>query len=291
MPNTLAHLGIHTLITRAVLREADVKWIWAGAILPDLPWIAQRLARMAFPDAWAIDIRLYAIVQSSLFVTLFLAAALACLSRWPGRSFAILALGAVLHLGLDATQTKWANGVGLLAPFDWRLVNLGLYWPEDTPSHLLSALGAGSVIWAFARMPVNAARQRPGPWQGALFAALIAPYLLLPWAFSPMAEGANLHSTATLRTLSIRAGQPIAFDRAQLVAPEQLRIWTGEVLNLRGTLPPAPTTLSIRGRFVDATTVVVAQSHMHQTQWRDGLSYLGLMLAAFWWARAFWQRR
>ena len=131
MPNTIAHIAVQTLISRGLLRGADFKWILAGCVLPDIPWIAQRAVAGLAPEFPAIPLRLYTAVQSSLIVTLILGVALAFLSRRPVQTFAILALGVVLHLLLDATQTKWANGVLLFAPFSWDLLNFCLLYTSD----------------------------------------------------------------------------------------------------------------------------------------------------------------
>ncbi|MEL6265162.1 MAG: hypothetical protein AAFR52_05860, partial [Pseudomonadota bacterium] len=73
MPNTIAHLGVNLLATRAALPAAGTKWILAGALLPDLPWILQRLLRAGLPEIPAIDLRLYVAAQASLLGCLLLA--------------------------------------------------------------------------------------------------------------------------------------------------------------------------------------------------------------------------
>ena len=121
MPNTLAHLGVQLALTRCVMRQADPKWIYAGCVIPDLPWIARRILDASLSGLNAYDLRLYAIAQSSLVCSLLACGALAALSRTPLASFAVLGLGAGIHLLLDACQIKWANGVHLFAPVSWEL--------------------------------------------------------------------------------------------------------------------------------------------------------------------------
>ena len=115
MPNTLAHLGVQALVSRTLVRNADLKWVYIGAIIPDLPWILQRVVMMGPAHIDAYDMRLYAITQASLFLCLIISSALAALSTHFGRTFVILGLGSLFHLLLDAFQIKWANGVHLLA--------------------------------------------------------------------------------------------------------------------------------------------------------------------------------
>ena len=77
----------------------------------------------AVGDAY-FDLRFYCIVQASLFGCLLLSGALASVSSRPWRVFAILGLGSLMHLLLDATQAKWASAVHLLAPISWRSLRL-----------------------------------------------------------------------------------------------------------------------------------------------------------------------
>jgi hypothetical protein len=111
VPNTLAHVGFRALATRAVAPATDLKWNYLGCIVPDVPWMLQRL---------------YGIVQATLAMSLCLILAFASLATEPGRAFSIVAGNAWLHLLLDTIEIKWANGVHLLAPFDWRLTSLGV---------------------------------------------------------------------------------------------------------------------------------------------------------------------
>ena len=112
MPNTLAHFGIQGVATLVMLRQADPKWIFVGCIIPDVPWILQRIVRPVITDPDLLyDLRLYTIAQASLICCLLLCGAFAVLSANPGRIFAILSLNSCFHLLLDAFQTKWGNGV------------------------------------------------------------------------------------------------------------------------------------------------------------------------------------
>ncbi|WP_428929739.1 hypothetical protein [Marinibacterium sp. SX1] len=292
MPNTLGHIGLQTLVTRGVLRDADVKWVWAGCLLPDVPWIGQRLARATLPGISPIDIRLYAICQSTLLFCLVLAAALACLSARPGRTWAILASGSLMHLLLDATQTKWANGVLLAAPLRWDLVNGGFYWPEDLPTLALIVLGLGVVVHAFWRLPRQGLRLvlTPGRLVGA--AMLGGLYLAGPLALMPAAEAHDLHHTALLRPGAARAGQEVAFDRARVdVTPEgaQLMAWTGARFALTGLAPQASGTWSVQGVLGDGGEIVVTALHAHPPGLRDLASYVGLACVALWWGLCLWR--
>ncbi len=131
MPNTLAHLGIQTFCSKAIIPKADFKWIALGCIVPDLPWIVQRIIRFAGLGVDLYDLRLYCIVQASLAFCLLVAAAVSLQVRDSGKIFLLLLLNCIFHLFLDASQLKWANGIHLFAPFSWDIINFGLYWPES----------------------------------------------------------------------------------------------------------------------------------------------------------------
>lgn len=286
-------MGAQALITRRLVANADLSWIWLGAVLPDLPWILQRVVK-ALPTAISpIDLRLYTAVQSSLLFCVIAAAAFALLTRRPTRVFAIVAMGCLLHLLLDAMQTKWANGVLLAAPLDWRLLNLSFFWPENWPSHLLSLLGIGYVVWAAWRIGPGAFRPARLPvWRWIAVVALFALYFSGPFALMPKAEAANLHFAGTFRDVAARPGHEVAFDRAKILGDRdgclRLTIWTGETLCLVGLpIPPSAHTVSVRGRFVDAETVEVAEIHLHSPGRRDMITIFGLGIVIVWWSVAF----
>ncbi len=124
MPNTLAHFGVQSVLSHAALHDAEPKWVILGCLIPDLPWIFQRVVAELFPRVPAYELRLYVIVQASLGISLLLCATVALLTSAPFKVFRILAVNTLVHLLLDACQIKWANGVHLFAPFSWELLTL-----------------------------------------------------------------------------------------------------------------------------------------------------------------------
>ena len=295
MPNTLAHLGIQTLVTRAMIRGADVKWIWAGCVLPDLPWILQRAGRAVVPGLSPYDFKLYAIAQSTLLLCLVLSAALACFTDRPRRVFAILGLGSVMHLLLDALQTKWANGVHFFAPLSWELVNFGLFWPEDAPTWILTGLGLAMALYAFIRLPDGGTDLvRPRRGRLATMLVLMSLYLGGPVALMGGPLAADNHFVATLQAIEDRPGRAVAFDRNRLLRDgetAELIAWTGERLAVTGTLSEANITASVRGWFRDRKIIEITAFHEHPQGLRDLASYLGLCLVLAWWGRCLLSRR
>lgn len=287
MPNTLAHLGVQALTTRALVRGADLRWIAAGAVIPDVPWIVQRVVRTVAPAIDPFEVRLYAIAQASLAVSLLLCGALAILAARPRRAFGLLSLNAVLHLLLDAAQTKWANGVHLWAPASWELWNLGWFWPESLPTYVLTAGGLVIVAAGWWRGWSTGPALR---WRrtGVLPALLLGlSYLTVPLAFRGAVERADNHHVATLRR-EHRAGLDVEFDRSRYLAGDgggRLVTLSGERLVVRPRLLPRDATVSVRGTFADDSTLAVREFHDHSGWPRDGLTYLGLAIIVLVWIR------
>ncbi|MFQ5669012.1 MAG: hypothetical protein ACE5HD_00670 [Acidobacteriota bacterium] len=293
MPNTLGHLGVQALVTRLAVRDIDLRWVALGCVIPDIPWILARVLRLLPFDPY--DLRLYAVVQASLFFSLLFCGALAVFSQRMARTFAILGANAVMHLLLDALQTKWGNGVHFFAPFSWRMTSFDLFWPEDLPTLLLTACGVGFAAWALLRKPRNLeAIVCPGRWR-----ALLAVLVLAAWGIAPVAliagpEASDNHFIRTLRERNTRTGRRIELDRARLSRRERashLITFAGEEIAVAEFTPaagadPGPGVVSIRGRFVGPARVRVTSLHRHQPWLRDAASVLGLVIVLALWGRA-----
>lgn len=282
MPNLLAHFGAQGIASRVAIPRADLRWILLGALLPDLAWILHRGLRV-LPGLDPVDLRAYAIAQSSLALCCLLAGGLGLLSRSPAKVFAILASGSLLHLLLDATQTKWGNGVHLFAPFSWELWNAGWYWPESPPTVALTLLGAVWVAFAWWRAPGDPIGVRL-PRSGARLAAAVAlllAWLALPVPLSAAVERADAHFVGTLRDPASRSGKPIAFDRVRYERSPSggfVESWNGERLRVARGAPARSGVISLRGRFTDASTLEIERLHLHAGRARDYPSYVGLLL-------------
>ena len=293
MPNLLAHFGAQAVLTRTVLPKADIKVIFLGCLLPDVPWILQRIIRSFFPGLDPYSVRLYAIVQASLFVTLFLCGALALLSKSPGKVFSILAINSLLHLTLDALQTKWANGVHLFAPFSWALLNFELFWPESLPTYVLTLLGLGYIGWVW-RSVINESPLIPELSSQKIILAigLVGLYVALPFGFlnGPFIE--NNHYIQTLQTKNERMGHEIEFDRRSYTKnphKDILKSWTNEEFQVIGKGLDHSSTISIRGHFVDPHRIKITEVHEHVWWFREGSSYIALVLLLSMWGLAFFR--
>ncbi|OFX13832.1 MAG: hypothetical protein A2Z18_02415 [Armatimonadetes bacterium RBG_16_58_9] len=297
MPNELAHLGVGGAVTRALIRAADPKWIYAGCVIPDGPWILQRAVH-ALPCAVdPYSLRLYCITQSSLLFCLVLAAGLAALAQAPKRVFTILALNSLVHLLLDACETKWGNGVDLLAPFFWKPWNLELFWPESLTSYLLTAFGFTYVIvvwWHGRRVPIGVSFTSHR--RVATAATLFAAYVFAPLFLMSQPARANSHFLATLRATGHRSGQLLELDRARYVRGEHgdaIITFAGEEIGVAGVTGTRSGSVSVRGVFSDENTMRIDVLHEHWSRIRDSFSQIGLVVVALYWLKPCldWLRR
>jgi hypothetical protein len=290
MPNLLAHFGLQGLVMQPAVRKADAIWVMTGCLIPDIPWILQRAARAILPGIDLYDLRLYALVQATLLFSLLLSSCLSAVSRTPVRTFAILAFGAALGLLLDALETKWANGVHLLAPFSWDLLNIGLFWPESPI--VLAATGLGLaygswVVWSTCRRtPQEARLLQLDPTRLGVVGMVLVIYMVAPMALRRYPQMADNHYVATLRDRAARAGSYVEFDRRPVVRTEQgvlLRTFAGEHLWLEGDPVKDSGLVSVRGEFVDENTVAVLQLYQHSPWSREAASYLALLILGLAW--------
>lgn len=294
MPNTLAHVGAQTLATRSLIQNADPKWIYLGCVIPDLPWILQKIVQFA---GLAVDpylLRAYLIAQASLLSSLVLCGAIAMLARHFWQIFALLSGNVVLHLILDAMQTKWANGVHFWAPLSWELTNWGLFWPEHAMTYVLTGLGLIVAIWYWR----NARERDPGidvknGWRLAGALSLTLVYFALPAVLIHGPVGADNHYLDTLRHAEDRVGAYVECDRASLRRSEGetvLQCWDGKPRTVEGVDDvDAPAKVSVRGEVAQGGGVVVTDRHVHLRGVRDAASYVGLALVAGVWIVA-WTR-
>ncbi|GAB4373834.1 MAG: hypothetical protein Kow0042_18010 [Calditrichia bacterium] len=287
MPNTLAHIGFQGIASRSVFRSADFRWILLGCIIPDVAWILNRAAKALLPGIDLFDLRLYSMVQSSLFISLMLCMALAVLAVQVGRTFILLGFNSILHLLLDATQIKWANGVHLLAPFNWKLTTFNWYWPEGVPSYLLTLLGLLFLVIVWRRtiaQPLSLAVTSPLRW--SLFVLLSVLYFALPFLFMTGPQKADNHFVQTLRNSESRSGKYVEIDRGSFSFYEgrgEIAYYGGERIEIEGVPLKRNASLSIRGVFITNDRIRVEEYHIHHDWLRDGASYLGLSFIGFLW--------
>lgn len=292
MPNTLAHFGIQTLISKTAFRQADIKWIGLGCLIPDVPWILQRIIvpLHCIVPLDPVDLRVYLIIQSSLFFCLLLSAAISLQTDNSKHVFPLLALNCLLHLLLDALQIKWANGSALFAPFSWHLIGFDFFWPEEWPTRLLTLTGLlifPVAAWRDRRRTMYHVRDRRR--QGAGFLLLFI-YFTLPLMLFNGPLTADNHYAATLKKYH-RLGMDIRLDRQAFRAADRtIQSYSGERFHLTGELPEHNSILSLQGRFIVDNTVLVSRYHVHSPL-RDLYSKIGIFMLLIVWLVALYEKR
>ena len=288
MPNTLAHIGVHGVATKLLIKNADMKWIYLGCLVPDIPWILQRAAKVIVPKIDPYDLRLYVVVQSSLAFCLLLSLAISSLSARYWKTFFILGLGSVLHLVIDALQTKWANGVQFLVPLNWNLTNFGLFWPESFPTYFLTLFGLFYFIWDLRKkrfVPLTVPKL--GRTRVLTGIVCLSLYLSIPNFLKNMALEADSHYVETLQNTDQRPGKYIEIDRAFYTPDESgglLSHYGGEAIPVSGITLQTPSVVSVKGNFASSYHLEVQEYHRHSGRLRDYASYLGIALIGLYWS-------
>jgi hypothetical protein len=291
VPNSLAHIGAQGILNHMGKPGIDPKLVCLGCVLPDTPWIFQRVLYGILPGSDPYTIRLYCIAQASLFVTLVLCGALAFLSTAPRDVFMILGLNTCLHLLLDGLQTKWANGVHLFAPISWDLWNAGLFWPESLPTYIMTGGGFLYIGWQWrngVKQPLPISRWSPS--KVTISGLLLALYFIVPLALLEGPRKADNHFIRTLEETENRPGNPLELDRQYYEknpAGDMIRIFTGEEIKTTPEILDHSTLVSVRGRFVTPNKLEVLEFHEHSHWFRDMSTYLGIFLLITMWLTAF----
>lgn len=288
MPNTLVHLGIQGLGNRLISDSIDLKWVFLGCIIPDLPWIFRRATISLAPSIDLYDLRLYTLVQGSLLFCVLLSMVFALLSEKPRLVFGILAVNSLVHLLLDTVEIKWGNGVYLFAPLNWELLSFGLVWPDSMLIAFLSLPGLLLGIWIITRPVSTPIRLQFHPnWRLVAVVFLVALYAAGPLAFLDGPYSTDSNSIATLQQRESRVGKEIRMDREvyEKRADGDVAItFAGEPLRVIGDISAQRSLkVSLIGEFVDFDVIRIHQLHEFHTPWRDFASYIGLGLFALVW--------
>lgn len=286
MPNTIAHFAINGLFTRAVITHSDFKWIYLACVIPDLPWILQRIIK-ALPFAIdPYDLRAYCIVQSSLLLCVFLCAALAMLAKQRSKVFIILIVGCLLHLLLDAVQIKWANGVVLFAPYNWDLLRFDLFWPESLGTYLLTAVGILYFIFNLPKtIQPNCQEFKFTLMTISMSAVLLLIWLILPIMYMQSVYSADNHYISTLKDSNNRTGKEIEIDRNKVVHVDggiKLKTSYGELISLESIEARKGARISLQGKFINENKIHVDSFHVH-SNFRNYASMAGLACVLLVW--------
>lgn len=280
MPNTLAHLGINIILSKSLIKKSDLILIYIGAIIPDVPWILQRIVSTLWLGINLYDLRLYSIVLSSLTFSLILSFSISLLFNNSKHVFFVFSIGSFGHLLIDSFETKWGNGVHFFAPLNWDLFNLGFFWNESIVTYLITAIGFISIIFYRKDITsVNATYFESNFKRIIYFCACLFIYFSLPFLLMSLPETVDNHYIKTLRNKENRAGKYFETDRGQLIDNGKtdtfLTPYKEEliVINLNFT---SSSSMSIRAKFVSNSEIEILEYHIHTN--RDMFTYVGLLL-------------
>ncbi len=291
MPNTLAHIGIQSPLTRFIGKPVPMPWIALGCIIPDIPWILQRII-LLLPFIDPVTLRIYVSSQASLFFCCLFSLALSLFTRRPLRIFAALSVNCLLHLLLDACQIKWGNGVHLLVPFSWHTTNFALLWPEHLVTVVFTLLGMALLTYSLVtKEPSKLLLQRPTINTTILQLLFLTMYMILPVFLIQSAYNADIHYSKTILDVDKQKGKKIELDRGVYNRKTKtIKTYAGPSLVITNPPPTTSTLLSIRGRFTAENSVTLLEYHEHK-KYRDYASYLGLLFTLLLWGRSILQKK
>ncbi|NWF91109.1 MAG: hypothetical protein HXY50_16810 [Ignavibacteriaceae bacterium] len=280
MPNTLAHVGLNSILTKAVIRKSDILLIYIGSIIPDIPWIFQRVVSMLYPNINLYDLRLYFIITSTLFFSLILCLALSLLLINSRKSFFILSMGTFSHLLLDAMEIKWGNGVHFIAPLDWQLSNFNLFFHETLFVYLLTIGGIIYLVLSWREIGTSNNKLFTFSQKRiALTIFCLAAYFIIPLGLLDYPQSADNHFIRTLRNKTLRAGKYFEIDRGNFVNKGDEDIFITpfkEVLTINNLNLNESSIMSIRAWFVTESEIKIQEYHIYKN--RDLFSYAGLAI-------------
>ena len=115
---------------------------------------------------------------------------------------------------------------------------------------------------------------------------MLASYVSLPVFLKDGPYRADNHFVRTLKEKRDRANRYVEFDRVYCRSRGDdavIEPYYGEKIIVVGAKSLPQGSISVRGRFLDESTVEVLEVHDHSGWPRDRLSYLGLgLIAAVW---------
>jgi len=280
MPNTLVHLGINGLVTRTLIKKSDLFLIYIGSVIPDFPWIIQRLVSWLNPNVNNYDLRLYSIVLASLLFSIILSFGLANLFINSKRTFIIFSAGSLIHLLLDSFETKWGNGVHFFSPFTWELVNFRFFWPEDIIIYCATGFGLLFMVLNWREtLSTSITFSNKVQKNILVFIFCIIIYFFLPLLFMNSAESVDNHFVKTLRNEEYRIGKYFETDRGFFInspVRDKFRTPFDEELKVANLNLSSSEKMSIRAKFISKDEIQIIEYHIHHN--RDLFSYAGLFL-------------
>lgn len=259
--------------------------IFAGCVIPDLPWILRRLSSATGFALEPISAYAYAIAQASLAGCFFACLAFGLLFTNYRLVSGFVLLGCIAHLLLDSLQDKWGNGVHVLAPFNWDLLSLGVFQIDSGFNYLLTFSGIIpfffiSKAWQDARLLCLY------PLRLVVCCACLLAYLLVPLLLIGDVVASNSRYLQTLEDNTTRRGKFLELDRETAWIQGDTWYTTTHVGEILAIINPDVRmtdgdTYSFRAEFFDAHKIRLIEWQRH-SQMRDIASYVGLVAIGCW---------
>jgi len=301
MPDWLIHLGATYAVGRPV-RRWDPRWLFLGAVLPDL---VPRVAGSAIATMdWLAPLREPAVGLYLAFLHTPLSVGLLALAvgvfaadrREAGRG---LLFGSAIHLVLDLCQRTLGGGMNLLYPFDLHPFSLQLAWYENPLTYALAPLFGAALLWIawqqrrVVRPPVFA---RP-TGRGLLVAvAALAVTFVTPLFCLERAVEANINATGLAAHPDQYEGRQVGLAVALVaeVGPDEVKLEVNDVLFgvPRASLPTVEVDdrASVMGVYRSGR-IEPTDSFVHDYDFKRAVSIAGLLLLVLFWFPASWVRR
>jgi hypothetical protein len=277
-------------LTRALFKTADPRWICLGLLIPDLPWILQRVLLSIPIDIPPYAIRAYVVGMSAPLMCSILSAAIASLFKKWREVFSILLFGSMVHLLLDAVQEKGGLGIPLAYPFYFETFSYPLFSMNGWISVSITFIGLLTTLYILLK-PRN---YFPFPkWTHEkhrliLCGILVWGYLTIPAMFLEATIRSNVHDTGVISGLLNRTGASVHFDRAHFTP--------GVVSSIKNSTMPsavevvgidlnAPALVSGKAIFVSENTLEMQSYEAHPRYARFSYTMVGLLAIIAIWIR------
>jgi len=262
-----------------------------GAVLPDAATPVVVLANRF--HVYPTEIESCLQPMQAPIPTLLLATGLALLTRRFGPAWLAIALGMLVHYGLDVAQIRYGGGIYAAYPFGFSGPGLDFYWPESPVNLMLIALGALGAGWALVA-PGPRIRWSLRRWKLAAVAWLAAA--ALPVFTIDAFYAANANNADFFVRPEAYEGQRLRFGQIEVVGPEgpppgdrivvrkgsRFLVVHASAFETWGTTthtPPGPgKRISFRGVYRNGALHADGEVHVHVRPLRTWTSLAGLIV-------------
>lgn len=301
MPDWIIHMGAAHALGRP-LRRWDLRWLFLGAVLPDLVArvVGSAVASLPFLEPLRVPpVPLYLGLLHTPFSVLLLLLAVAVFARDRREAVAGMLFGAALHFVLDLLQRSYGGGLSMLYPVDLRRFGFDAVWYENPATYVVVPVFAVYLI-ALATRREDPPRERAfRGWsrrRGQVALALLVVTFGLPLLYLDRAFEMNLGATRLAAHPDEYEGQEIELSVALVreVGDDQVAVEVHDrpFLIPRSSLPAIEVNdlVSVRGVYRDGR-VEPSGVFIHDYGFKRLVSIAGMVLLLVFWLPLDWRRR